>query len=369
MDQDSIARQLRSWLTRSLPSHSCRTVDDLRVSLASDVGLKRTENQDKVILLRAQVTPVKSFIVGVLCDGMGGMVDGEACAALAISSFISSCIRNRSLSVDQRLLYAVRHANSEVFNEYRGDGGATLSAFIVDSSGNASSVNVGDSRLYVVRGSNVTQLSTDDTLAGQLNRKIEDSPMNGKLLQFIGIGEELEPHQLEVPDLASISKIVMTSDGVHYINEDTFSTMLVQKIESSDLSNRLIQVAKWCGGHDNATNLVISEPLNILSKSISTLTGTVQLWDHHGDVCFIGIDKSTSNKPEADDVGNSKLNKKDLIYETESEVNLLDSGSDGKLEKCSKQKRQYRKNKKDSSESNNDESKKEIPQLRIDFDE
>ncbi|MEZ9559621.1 PP2C family serine/threonine-protein phosphatase [Vibrio splendidus] len=370
MDQDSIAQQLRHWLTRSLPSNSSRTVSELGISLTSDVGLKRTENQDKVVLLRAQVTPVKSFVVGVLCDGMGGMVDGEACASLAISSFISSCIRNRSFGVDQRLMNAVEHANQEVFKEYCGNGGATLSAFIIDSDGKSSALNVGDSRIYIASGTEVTQLSTDDTIEGQLNREVENSPMSGKLLQFVGIGNELEAHQLELPKLTSISKLVMTSDGVHYINRSTFKSLLSQDVESSELSNRLVDVAKWCGGHDNATALVLSQPSSIFSKSLAALTGTVQLWDYYGDVCFIGIDKASSRKLEAVDLGSSIDNEPSLDNDVKSSSARTGNEIKGASEKNKRQKKQYKKTTKDHEvEKNKTEETKDVPQLRIDFDD
>lgn len=394
MDQDSIKRQLRHWMTRKVPKGFARVVDDLPISIASDVGLLRAENQDKAVLLRAQVTPLKSFVVGVLCDGMGGMVDGAECASLAVSSFISSCIRNRALDVNTRLLKAVNEANRDVFLEYQGNGGSTLSAFIFDSDGNASAVNVGDSRIYTVSSNKIKQLSVDDTIAGQLNYKGDDSPMSHKLLQFVGIGSDLEIHQVELPEISSISKLLLTSDGVHYLPEFTFNSLILQDISPFELSKRLINVAKWCGGHDNATTIVISEPSTIFSNSSPAVTGTVQLWDFNGDVYFIGIEKPQSaddgnvdpklsdsvkkETPKSDEVSAKEVGVvKEFVSTKEEvpikkEVSIKEAGNNlnkDVLNRENSKKKDTQVRKKGRKPASKSNVSKGIPQLRIDFDE
>tara|TARA_R110002050_G_scaffold292608_1_gene448109 strand:- start:9526 stop:10722 length:1197 start_codon:yes stop_codon:yes gene_type:complete len=323
MEKDEIQIQLQRWLSRKTPTGSNRQVIDLPISLASDIGLIRAENQDRLVLLRAQVTSKKSFLVGVLCDGMGGMVDGKGCAELAVSSFISSCIRNRKLHVKERLLKAVYSSNDAVYKKYQGEGGATLSAFILDSDMQLEAINVGDSRIYVTSSNKFEQVTIDDTIAGQLANESLASEMSHRLLQHIGIGPSIEPHSIELPDINSISKILLTSDGVHYIAHETLKSVISPSLPPLELSKRLIHVAKWCGGHDNASVLLLTNLPSLFSSDENAYTGTVDIWDPYGDVQLIGIEKSSP--PEEPLL----LNK--TVDNTVPEVNIFSDDAEGAI--------------------------------------
>lgn len=292
MEKNDIQIKLQRWLSRKTPMSANRQVIDLPVSLASDVGSVRVENQDRLVLMRAQVTSRKSFVVGVLCDGMGGMKDGRKCAELSVSTFISSCILHRKLDMKERLLKAVHSANDAVYNEYQGDGGATLSAFILDSDMQLEAVNVGDSRIYVTANNKFEQVTKDDTIAGQLEeKKMQSSELSNQLLQHIGIGSSIEPHFIDFPDIKNISKILITSDGAHYLAHETLKGILSPSLHAAELSKRLIHVAKWCGGHDNASALVLTDLPSLFNIDEKSHTGTIDVWDPYGDVQLIGIEK------------------------------------------------------------------------------
>lgn len=386
MDQDTITLQLQNWLQRPSVDRSAHTLDDLPISIASDIGAIRQENQDRAVILRAQVSVTKSFVVGVLCDGMGGMTDGAKCASLAISVFLSSCIRNRSLNVKDRITNAVLEADKAVFNHYAGSGGATLSAFVFDSDGNTGSINVGDSRIYCqLKSGSVTQLSVDDTIAGQLNKKEDASNFNNKLIQFVGLGQDLEPHFIDLPDIHQIKKLLLTSDGVHYLPTPTLHSLITPNITSLDLSKRLINVSNWCGGHDNGTVIVATEPSTIFDYSQNIVTGTIKLCDHNSDVFLIGIEKHqpigsniapNKNQQHAPPQSADETDKTESIENT-SDITSHDEkplkASDDEAKVSKKRKSSNKKtnpNRKkigsDEKESSNDEPK---PQLRMDFDD
>lgn len=356
-EQDVIKLQVRDWLMRQVPASAARSVSGLNVAICSDIGNVRTENQDKAAVLRAQVSPDKYFLVCVLCDGMGGMVEGESCAVLAVSSFISSCIRNRKLSVNERLLKGVNEANIDVFNEFGGDGGATLSALILDSDGNVAGINVGDSRIYSLSKGELQQISVDDTIAGQLQKGKQSSELSHKLLQFIGIGTDIEPHLLDFPVLSEIQSILLTSDGVHFIGDHTLKALASQKVPTLELSKRLVQISKWFGGHDNSTTIAITDVSNIPDNDQNTRTGTVQLWDSFGDVQFVGIEREQSPPP----VKEPKLENN---TDEPKEGNMPDSENQDVLSDGSTLKTRRSKKRADSKKR-----PKTKPQLRINFDE
>ncbi len=60
---------------RQTTNSAVRRVADLPVALATDMGLVRTENQDRIAIFRVQLTNDRPTIIAVLCDGMGGMTD------------------------------------------------------------------------------------------------------------------------------------------------------------------------------------------------------------------------------------------------------------------------------------------------------
>lgn len=293
MNQDRIQEHLRQWLMRKVPNTSFCQVTDLPIAIASDIGLVRSENQDRAVILKANISEKKSFIVGVLSDGMGGMFDGGECASLAVASFISSCIRYRNENKKELLCKALNQANMDVYNQYQGKGGATLSAFFLDSNGNFEAINVGDSRIYLVINNELDQISIDDTIAGQLRQKPDQAQLNTHLLQYVGMGDDIEPHILSLPESDKISKMLLTSDGVHYIEHKTLQAILLQDANSVDLSKRLIYISKWCGGHDNASVLLFSNLTHELLSTDHVPTGSVQIWDSFGEVQLIGIESST----------------------------------------------------------------------------
>jgi serine/threonine protein phosphatase PrpC len=359
MEKDEIQIQLQRWLSRKIPPGSIRQVSDLPISLASDVGLVREENQDRLVLMRAQVTSKKSFLVGVLCDGMGGMIDGKDCAELAVSTFISSCIRYRKLNVRERLLQAVHSSNDAVFKKYQGEGGATLSAFILDSDMHLEAVNVGDSRIYVATGNKFEQVTKDDTIAGQVSDEFAGPEVSHSLLQHIGIGSSIEPHLIVLPDTESISKILITSDGTHYIPHATLKSIVSPSLSPIELSKRLIHVAKWCGGHDNASVLLLSDLSSLFTSDVDVHTGTIAVWDPYGDIQLIGIDRSYSLEESHILNKDSDNNEPEVKTSSDAKESSDDVVPSDKATNYSKRKKKPK-----------DDTKKtpEKPQLRIDFE-
>lgn len=375
MNQDPIQLRLRQWFMRKTPGGSVRQVAQLPLAVSSDIGNVRTENQDRVGVLRAQITPQRSFLVAVLCDGMGGMTDGAECASIAVATFLSSCIRNRDLDPTDRLKVAVENANTNVNSEYHEKGGATLSAFLIDSEGSFVAVNVGDSRVYSFSEKNkLQQLSEDDTLAGQLNHGGEASRLSNELLQFVGMGDDLEPHLIALPELDSISQLLLTSDGAHFVNRATLESVVQYSSEPTLAANRLIELSKWCGGKDNASVVVVNNLSSIFSMrdAAASTSGMVEVWDAYGDVQLIGIEKPDSPmalKKENGEQSNVRPEEDRLkcaeIKETVSTPNIDDKQ---KVKTKRKYKRKKSAKPKSKNEGTEDNTKIEKPQIKINFE-
>ena len=283
---DAIGKKLQNrlynWLMRKTANSALRRTGELPLAIGSDIGLVRTENQDRVAVLRMELEQGHSFTVAALSDGMGGMAEGSACASLSIASFFAACIQNKIFPIEERLIFAAQAANRAVHAIHHGRGGATLSAVLYDSNSGMVGVNVGDSRIYAYQDNKLEQVTVDDTMSGLLF-KVKDGTQHGnELLQYIGMGDGLEPHVVfPSPDNA----IFLTSDGLHFIEKQVMQMVMQTAKDSAIVVRRLLDIAKWCGGHDNASVIGIKpfpSQLQLLKDP-----EIVQVWDPFGDLQII----------------------------------------------------------------------------------
>lgn len=272
-----IQDQLQQWLMRNVQTRSSNIVDGLSIAMASNIA-KRSENQDRVLVLKI-LSDKGMFIIGVLCDGMGGMSSGAECASSAVALFVTSCIQKSNLGIKDRLWTAINTANNFIYDRHKGYSGTTLSAFGLDNKGNFEAVNIGDSRIYLVVNNKLKQISTDDTIEGVLGKP----DLSNYLLQYVG-ASDAEPHVMCLPAPSSVSKIIMTSDGVHFIGHKTLESILIQDIEPTELAKRLITVSEWCGGRDNSSVLVFTNLDSLSCPTGNTPIEIFQIWDVFGTI-------------------------------------------------------------------------------------
>lgn len=272
---------LRQWLQRSVESAGSVNIAGIAgAALGTDLGISRKENQDRAVIALFQYD-CRPYLLGLVSDGMGGMKNGADCATRALSSFIVhfySSLRSAA-TVPASLKEAALAANLSVHERYQGRGGATISAVAVTQEG-ASGVNVGDSRIYGRIGSRYEQLSIDDTLAGQLGKQGSEFSDRG-LLQYIGSGDELEPHIIDIP--SDLGHLLLTTDGVHYLPSATFNLVATSSENSLFAVRRLIAISKWLGGKDNST--LVSLPAR-LEDSISPSGGLISVFDSFGQLAL-----------------------------------------------------------------------------------
>lgn len=239
-----ITDDIFEWLQDQTDGRGSRNVEGL-FHLASDVGPTRDDNQDRVAVLRVG-SKNQTFWCACLCDGMGGMRDGGRAASLSVSAFFSQLIAHRRLQPKERLRLAAIEASQRVASDVAG-GGATLSAVLFERS-ETFLLNVGDSRIFEVSRGKVVRRTVDDTMEEAYGSEGRD------LLQFVGMRSGLSPHVdqlLETPD-----RILITSDGAHVIGEDVLGGLVNNADHDETLASRLLSVAGWTSGRDNASVIV-----------------------------------------------------------------------------------------------------------------
>ncbi|MEA2588258.1 MAG: family protein phosphatase [Actinomycetota bacterium] len=137
----------------------------------SDPGSSRDNNEDYAGALAPEDSEAVPLFV--VADGMGGHAAGEFASRLAVETVLASWQSGGSGAAHQRLRSAVRAANVAVFDagqdaERRGMG-STLTALAI-AGREALIAHAGDSRAYLVRGGQASQLTADHSRVGEMLR-------------------------------------------------------------------------------------------------------------------------------------------------------------------------------------------------------
>jgi len=281
----TIFKSLRKWFLRKTSSSGVRRIPSIFGALASDIGVGRDDNQDRTAIVRFYDYHGAPYTLVLISDGMGGMKDGGICAATTMAAFLASFLTRSKQEgkVSEWLTRAALDANETVFNEYLGRGGATLSVLYLNEEGSGGILHIGDTRVYGFDGESLIQLTVDDTIAGQLGDKVESLKNRNELLQFIGMGQDLDPHYLGfVP--SGLKMFILTTDGVHFLDKEVLRDLVANSEDVGVCVKRLVDVAKWCGSKDNCSSVAISiEPLaSIVAEEVDI--NLCEVWDSFGDL-------------------------------------------------------------------------------------
>jgi protein phosphatase len=242
----------------------------------TDVGRRRKLNEDSIL-----VDPDTGLYA--VCDGMGGHNAGEVASKMAIesiASFIDKSHKEKeitwpfgldvNLSFDgNRLKTAIKLANKKVYKaadnreEYTGMGTTVVAAVV---SANVMTVGwAGDSRAYVLRGPNLTQLTRDDSWVsaawaeGILSAaEIEKHPLRNVITKAVGAKETIETdvveHRFQPGDIA-----MLCSDGLHSMINDEQILAAITPLPATleETASKLIAAANDAGGKDNVSVVLL----------------------------------------------------------------------------------------------------------------
>lgn len=369
---NTVAARVTAWLSRKTTMNAIRRVADLPIAMATDVGVVRKENEDRVAVARGRYSSGKSYVIAVVCDGMGGMADGAICASLGLASFFAEFFAsaNSGKSPESLLVSSALKANSAVYSRYRGSGGTTLSAVLIEPDRSVYWLNVGDSRIYHYSDRVLTQLTTDDTIAGQLAARDPSAAGSLDLLQYIGVGPDIEPHVMRFMVLPE-TRLLLTSDGVHYLSSELMEKLASHAPDPALYIRRLIELSKWCGGHDNASALIVAPNDYDGSSASQDTTYLYEIWDAFGELQLVM--EPTKATPSGDN--NVSTSPSNAIAEGvqpygEKTPEATDSSPVNshapKPKKGSKKKKSDKENG-DREEGERPEEKAELPQLKIEF--
>jgi serine/threonine protein phosphatase PrpC len=249
---------------------------ELRYWASTDIGRKRTVNEDNYLVDHE----LKLFVVA---DGMGGHASGEVASAIAVHGVREVVQREREIlehyddgdprshvEVCTLLEFAVHRAGELIHDkaqqepEKRGMGTTIVVLLVIGNRGFIA--HVGDSRIYLVRGGIVYQLTEDHSLKNELVRlgkirpdEFEDSPyatMKNAMTRAVGVYSNVEVDTLDF-DVIPGDSFLLCTDGLYEYLEDGDLVKTIALPEIRDIPGRLIELANTRGGKDNVTAVVL----------------------------------------------------------------------------------------------------------------
>jgi protein phosphatase len=229
---------------------------------ATDVGRMRKNNEDSYL---------SSKPVAAVADGMGGHSAGEVASAIAIEELAALRDRgpweNETAATDdlkQAILRANRRIREMAGRDRKLNGMGTTLVALLEDGDMVHVANVGDSRGYLLRQGELSQVTVDHSLVQELvddgrlsPEDAERHPQRSVITRALGIDPEVEfdlfTYKLQVGD-----RLLLCSDGLSDVVEPAQIRNVLLRVRSAQKAARqLVTVANEQGGPDNITVIVV----------------------------------------------------------------------------------------------------------------
>ena len=229
----------------------------MKTAAVTHVALLKEQNQDRFL--------IKEFsgdsVLIAVADGAGGTPAGEEASGVVIERI--NDFQPDSQTPEANLVRLMQEADQQIFGavekeqDLKGMGSTLTAAFVRGEA--VFWAHVGDSRLYLFREDELTQITEDDTMAGFLLTEGEITreearvhPGRNFIFDFIGSGgfeEETGSFSLRENDL-----LLLTTDGLHdRVPEETLVSILRSNSELDKKLDALVSTALEARGKDDLT--------------------------------------------------------------------------------------------------------------------
>lgn len=294
--------------------------DHIAFAARTDVGKKRKNNEDAFGTFPD---------AGIFCvaDGMGGGDDGEIASAAVIKGVedvAKLCAPPAeggyaAADVAEVLETGLCKASEWMFNraaEKRLSGcGSTFVGIVLDATrpDSALAVHAGDSRLYLLHGKSIRQITRDHSAAEMMGAKDESkiNPMfRSMVMNAVGIKPKVEVETTPFK-VSSGDRVLICSDGLSRMVPDKKIASISRGHEDvGEAADALIAAALEAGGIDNVTVVLVE------FGQLPEPVGAQQLPDPAAG--FVNDEKETSDPTESTDAPTDAPD-----YETEGESQTM----------------------------------------------
>ncbi|KGN30073.1 serine/threonine protein phosphatase [Knoellia sinensis KCTC 19936] len=225
----------------------------------SDVGMVRSNNED-------------SGYAGphllAMADGMGGHAGGDVASSTILGALVGLDGESfTGVDATQILLRRITSANRDLGQLAQDDPdldgmGTTLIA-ILRARDKLILAHIGDSRAYVVRGGEVSQITKDHSFVqslvdeGRLTSEEASTHPQRSLVTRVLTGTDGEEPDVVVRQAIVGDRYLICSDGLSdYVARDTIDEVLTSESKPGDCAERLVQLALRAGAPDNVTVVI-----------------------------------------------------------------------------------------------------------------
>jgi serine/threonine protein phosphatase PrpC len=229
----------------------------LECETRSDVG-HRSTNEDA-----AYASPRMAAIA----DGLGGAAAGEVASRAVVDALARLDERRADGALETALQDAVSQSNGAISSMAASDPdktgmSTTLTAVALANDERLVVTNIGDSRTYLLRDGELTQLTRDDSLvqmlvdAGEITaEQARRHPRRSVLLDALD-GRERPDAPLTSIEARPGDRILLCSDGLSDAVEDAAIATALAIPSRAECTDRLIELALAAGGQDNISVVV-----------------------------------------------------------------------------------------------------------------
>jgi protein phosphatase len=232
----------------------------------TDIGRVRESNQDYVYTSESPVGNLPNLFI--VADGMGGHNAGDFASKYAVEQIVEYIREAPMTSPVDLIRGGLTKANAGLMAQAKKDerlagmGTTAVIATIIDDC--MYLANIGDSRLYLLRGEHLAQITKDHSLVQEMVRmgempadEAKSHPDKNIITRAVGAFEELEIDFFEQP-LQSGDVVLMCTDGLSNMVDDAGILQIIRENhEVEDRVERLIEAANRAGGKDNITVVMI----------------------------------------------------------------------------------------------------------------
>ncbi|MFH8250893.1 PP2C family protein-serine/threonine phosphatase [Microbacterium sp. B2969] len=233
----------------------------------TDTGRRRDVNQDALLT---------AFPLFVVADGMGGHLGGEIASSSTVER-LQGVVEAGSVNpkaIEKGLARAVKDIASHP--DATDDGtGTTLTGVYLDFSEKPPhwvTLNIGDSRVYLLRDGTLAQITTDHSVvqelvaAGRLSpEEAENHPYGNVITRAVGPSDSVTPDYVRL-DVSDGDRFVICSDGLtKELTDYGIRHFLEENEDPADAARSMLDAALENGGRDNITIIVLDVALSSTS--------------------------------------------------------------------------------------------------------
>lgn len=227
--------------------------------IATDVGYKRSHNEDSLVALGA---------IFAVADGMGGHSSGDLASDAVVTRLAEA---GKDGPFEPEGIVAALHDAMVDISHVRDDrelgSGTTATGIALTSADGAPHwivFNVGDSRVYLHEDHELTQVTVDHSVVQDLVSAGLISPLDAEhhpdsnvVTRAVGFNSEPEPDIWLLP-VKQGTRLLLCSDGLtREVNNSRLQEILSSGNDAHETALDLINSALAEGGRDNVTAIVV----------------------------------------------------------------------------------------------------------------